>query len=490
MASRKDLLKAQSFTTGRLVASFVDRDPDNATGPLRRVGTATFVGVLIGVIIIGIFALIGFLRPGTSNSWKQADRTLVSDVSSGLLFVYYRNQAGEEILLPMADVASARLAMGTSDIKVVKTDKLQGIAQDVMRGIPDAPRQLPPPTQMDPYPFRTCSGAPDADGQRYLTIEVGKQAETTPVTAADDVAVIVQADDGEHFLVIDGVFHHVYRPGNATRTSLPSDIPVLRTGNAWLSALPEGAPIAPFDIPNRDGTPVNRPGQTSLTIGTIVQVKENVVNPETTYYIQLADGLAKTSFLNMAVELAAYKPGTMEPPTISQADADRYVSPTTPLMVTPGIPMGRPKAPVSESPDQSVCATYVDPAANGDRQTPVITVGRQTPTLPQAVADRPPNRAYADFVDVDPLHGVLLQDSGIDPEQSAQGPTFLVSNGQIYGIPDARARESLGYGGVGNQATPVLRVPGMMIRLVGPIQVELSQSAITPALPEGFVTSG
>ena len=53
MASRKDLLKAQSFITQRLVASFVDRDPDNATGPLRRVGTATFVGVMIvGLLVL------------------------------------------------------------------------------------------------------------------------------------------------------------------------------------------------------------------------------------------------------------------------------------------------------------------------------------------------------------------------------------------------------------------------------------------------------
>lgn len=43
MASRKDLLKAQSFITQRLVASFVNRDPDSPIGPLRRVATATFV---------------------------------------------------------------------------------------------------------------------------------------------------------------------------------------------------------------------------------------------------------------------------------------------------------------------------------------------------------------------------------------------------------------------------------------------------------------
>ena len=52
MATRKDLLKAQSFTARRMVAAFVDRDPDDPTPPLRRVGMATFVSVLLGIVIL------------------------------------------------------------------------------------------------------------------------------------------------------------------------------------------------------------------------------------------------------------------------------------------------------------------------------------------------------------------------------------------------------------------------------------------------------
>jgi len=484
MASRKDLLKAYSFTTQRLVASLVDRDPDNATGPLRRVATATFVGIMIGVVLVAGSALLGYLRPGQSNAWKQDDGALIADVNSGLLFIYYKSeQTGEETLLPMADVASARLAIGGSEIKVVKTDKLQGIQQDAIRGIPDAPRQLPPTSQMNPYPFRTCSTSPDSDGERYITIEVGTESSSEPTTVDDDVAVIVEADDGEHFLVMNGQYHHLYRTGGSSRSAVASYLPVISTGNAWLSALPEGLPIEPLDIQNRGGVPTVRQVQPDMTIGSVAMVEASELNPEPRYFIQLADGLAETSFLNMATELAFSGGGRTDPIKITAQAADMNMSETTPRLTTSGIPMGRPTAPSAQEQQPSVCATYVDPDANDGRTTPVITVGSPTPELPTSVAENPPNRAYADYIEVDPLHGALLQDIAVAEDQSDEGPAFLLTDARVYGIPDRSSRESLGYAPGGSSAAPVLRVPGMLIRLVGPVDVQLSRDAVVPALP-------
>lgn len=485
MASRKDLLKAQSFTTGRLVASFVDRDPDNPNRPLRRVGTATFVGVMIGVLLVGISALIGFINPGRSESWKSSGSALVADVNSGLLFVYFRNgQTNQELLMPMADVASARLAMGKSTATVVKTDKLQGIQQDVMRGIPDAPRQLPPPSQMDPYPLRTCSTAPDKQGQRFVTVEVGKSA--TPTSPDDDVAVIIQAVNGEHFLVMNGVSHALWRPGGASRSTVASNLPVVIIGNdKWLNALPQGMAIEPLDIQNRGGTPNARQVQPDMRIGSVAMVEASVQNPEPRYFIQLADGLAETSFLNMATELAFFDTTKSNPTLITQAAADKNMSPLTARLVTPGVPMERPTAPDSQELRPSVCATYLP-----DRDTPVITVGHDTPDLPAAVADRAPSLGHADFVDVDPLHGVLLQDIGLVASESDNGPTFLVTNGRAFGIPDRASRESLGYGPGERGAASVLRVPGQMIKLLGPVDVQLSRQQIYPPLPDDFRPAG
>lgn len=486
MASRKDLLKAQSFTTGRLVASFVDRDPDNPTKPLKRANTATFVGIMLGVLLVAGAGLIGFLRPGNSDGWRNAQGQLVADLSSGLLFIYYESPDSGPALLPMADVASARLAMNSTETKVVKTDKLQGIHQDVMRGIPNAPRQLPPASQMNPYPFRTCSSAPDSAGQRYVTIDVGQPAQTDPTTLADDVAVVIQADDGEHFLVMNGEYHHLWRPGDASRSPVASNLPVITTGNGWLSALPAGLPIAPLDIDNRGGKPNARQVQPDMMIGSVAMVEATELSPEARYFIQLADGLAETSFLNMATELAFHDVLKTEPTKITQTMLGKNMSPSTPLLTTPGIPMGRPKAPDTQQQNPSVCATYLDPALNEGRTSPVITVGDQTPRLPAAVSERAPYRAYADYIDMEPLHGVLLQDAGIAADESSRGPTFLLTDGRVYGIPDQQSRQALGYAASGRDATPVLRLPGMMIKLVAPVDVQLSRGDIYPPLPDDF----
>lgn len=477
MASRKDLLKAQAFTTQRLLASFVNRDPDNPTAPLRRVGTATFIGVMIGVVLVAGSAILGRLNLTSNNVWQNPDGALVADANSGLLFIYYENASGDPKLLPMADVASARLAMGSTQTHVVKTDKLQGIQQEAIRGIPQAPRQLPPSSQMSPYPFRTCATKPDENSNRYITIEVGQQTSTAPVVtdAGDDMWVLVEAENGEQFLVAGGRYHHVPR-----NTLLNNVVATARTGDGWLSALPEGMQIKPLEIPNEGGTPVNRP-RNDLLIGSVVMVEATSINPQR-YYIQLADGLAETSYVNMAVQLSVLNRSA--PITIQAQEASVYLSDATPMLHTPGVPMGAPPARPDQLPAQpSVCATYVDPATNEGRSTPVITLNESTPDLPKIIADRPPNRAYADYIVVDPLHGALLQDSALDPTQADQAPSFLLSDAQLYGIPDGAARSSLGYELGGRNATPVLRVPGLMIRLIAPIHVQLSRQNIYPPLP-------
>lgn len=52
MTTRKGLLKAQAFTSRRMVASFINRDPDDPTPPLLRVGMATFVSVMLGIVLV------------------------------------------------------------------------------------------------------------------------------------------------------------------------------------------------------------------------------------------------------------------------------------------------------------------------------------------------------------------------------------------------------------------------------------------------------
>ena len=116
-----------------MIAAFVDRDPDDPTPPLRRVGTATFVSVLLGIVLLAGVAPLGMLGGGVANkSWREAANTVLSDTQSGALFVW-----NGEALVPMADIASALLKAapqegevgGPASVLRVKTDALRGERQ-------------------------------------------------------------------------------------------------------------------------------------------------------------------------------------------------------------------------------------------------------------------------------------------------------------------------------------------------------------------------
>ncbi|GEM_PF-1063671 len=487
--SRKDLLKAQSFTTQRLVNAFVDRDPDQPSSPLRRMYTATFVGVLIGIILVAGNAIFGLIRPGNSNAWREK-QGVIQDINSGALFIYIPDQGkdGDGLLLPMADIASARLAAGTTTVTTVKTKKLQGIQQDYMRGIPDAPRQLPAAAEIKPYPLRLCASPTDTAGQRYLTMEVGQGLTHT---ADEDVSIVVKANDLESYLLMDGVYHKLWRDGTSSVIEL--DLPVVTSAETrrgidyWLAAQPVGEPIEPFHLENFGGVPSMNRAQPDLLIGHVAMVRATDIN-EAQYFIQTADGLARTTYLNMQTELAA-NTRQRYPVPIDAATAASNMSPSMPELRTPGVRFGPPTAPkdATVGPNDALCATYADPATVGRRTTPIITLGDPVPELPAGISKRPPAVGYVDYMLVAPLRGALLENMTGTPGMEGDSSSWLVLGDRRYGIPTLADREALGYPPPNKKGgATVVQVPGMFIRLIPDGLGEgrqLNQESIEPPLP-------
>ena len=129
MAARKDLLKAQAFTTQRLVSALVDRDPDNAVPPLRRLGIATFVGVLLAVVLVAGFGVVGYLSKPTSQTWQQAN-TIVIDISAGAVFVFLEHPdepdpAKQLQLHPVPNITSAKLITKNGPVVPVRTASMR-----------------------------------------------------------------------------------------------------------------------------------------------------------------------------------------------------------------------------------------------------------------------------------------------------------------------------------------------------------------------------
>lgn len=486
--SRKDLLKAQSFTTQRLVNAFVDRDPDQPSSPLRRMYSATFVGVLIGIILVAGNAIFGLIRPGNSNAWREK-QGVIQDINSGALFIYVPDQGkdGDGLLLPMADIASARLAAGTTTVTTVKTKKLQGIQQDYIRGIPDAPRQLPAAAEIKPYPLRLCASPTDTAGQRYLTMEVGQGITHT---LDDDISVVIKTNE-DSYLLMDGVYHKLWRKGSSSVVEL--DLPVVTSAETrrgidyWLAAQPVGQPIEPFRLENFGGVPSTRQAQPDLPIGHLAMVRATDIN-EAQYFIQTADGLARTTYLNMRTELAANERQS-QPTPIDASVAAANMSERTPELRTPGVRFGPPTAPrdATVGPDHALCATYADPATVGRRTTPIITLGDPIPELPAGISKRPPNVGYVDYMKVAPLRGALLENMDGTPGMEGDSSSWLILGDRRYGIPTLADREALGYPPPSKKGgATVVQVPGMFIRLIPDGLKEgaqLTQESIEPPLP-------
>ena len=442
MATRKDLLKAQSFISRRMVAAFVDRDPDDPTPPLRRVGTASFVSVLLGVILLAGTALIGMLRPGGGDAWKE-EGVIISDTSAGMLFVL-----SEGSLVPMANVTSARLqaagenAEGPPRVVKVATEKLRGTPQLPMRGIPGAPRQLPAAKDMQAAPLRLCSSAP-ASGSRFISLEL----DADPVTD-DQISFVVETSGMDQYLVSGGKSHRLWRP-KGEPSPLREDLPLVHPGDVWLSAIPVGAPVDPLVIEDLNVRPSHSP--LGLTIGALAMV-EGAEGGSGRYYVQLEDGLSRISYLDM--RLIQVKYAMNEPRKISEAELATAANIVLPTTGNQDIDLGKPRGPVGYSSleDVSVCATF----AADESGKVVLNVDLKTPDMPSERVE--PRGDIADDVEMETLSGGLLQRAS---SAAADPPSFLVLEGNSYPIPDLASRRALGYGDV--QPTVV---PDQLIALI------------------------
>lgn len=460
MATRKDLLKAQSFTSRRMIAAFVDRDPDDPTPPLRRVGTATFVSVLIGVVLLAGTTLLGLLGGGTANdSWKQEQNVILSDAQSGALFVYLN-----EKLVPVADVASARLLAagenptGEPRVIEVKTEALRGVEQEPMQGIPGAPRQLPAAKDLQSYPVRLCSSAPQSGNRRYLTLEFG-----TDAPSSDDFAFVARHSTDMEYLIYGGRTHRLYAaPGQ--KSALVPNLPRVEPNDSWIAALPVGEPIMP-ELPNMGANSGN-----GYKIGAMAVVEDG---DNSRFYVNLEDGFSRISYLDMRALQERHRTMSEEPERLKDTDVVRMASTKTPTFSTESIPMDEPKAPpgfTTSLGDVSVCATFHEESPGR------VSLGVDQPT-PEIPANAPaPLYQYIDKVTLPTLSGALLTNS--DAVTDAGASTLLL-NGHGYSIPTIGDRRALGYGDVTPQ-----QVPGGLINLLPP-GLTIPGSALTRTMLVG-----
>lgn len=450
MATRKDLLKAHSFITQRLIAALVNHHPDNPEAPLRRLNVGMFVGVMIAVLIMAGFGLVGLIRPGNAADWRT-DKTVIIDSTSGGVLVYLGDK-----LYPAHNITSAKLAAGSGDrVKTVKSSALKDHPREPMIGIPDAPQALPEAKDLNTYPIRACSVLPAPAGntpsaapgtvpaatsnRRLTTLQIGDGE-----IPAESVALVARSAAGSEYLIAEGRAYPM--PDHAVAIQLGFAEQAITPGDAWLDALPKGPALEPVEIPGAGSTADVRIGSAAARVGTVFQVA-GTAGAEV-YYVLLADGLSELAPLDAAVLQA--RSGAAEVRTISAQEAGAALSRKTPRLSDPTMPAAMPvRSHLPDLAEQSVCATWPAPG-----ELPRIAVGVPTPP----VSEPHPDSRVADAVVLPALRGALVKVEGsLGPDD----PGILITEGKRYGLADQPAKNALGYG----EVAPVA-VPANVLRLV------------------------
>lgn len=258
MATKKDLVEAQSFSRRRLTTAFVSGAPGGREvephRPLRAVAGGF---ALTAVLVLGSMAF-GWLRSSLPGDWEN-NRLIIAE-DSGARYVSVKGT-----LHPVVNTTSARLLIPADDFRVlaVPDDELAAIERGPTLGILGAPDSLTPPDRLVNSGWVSCLGSGEV-----VSTAVGPDRRATPV---DGGAVVVRSGEGT-FVVAQGMRYPVAeRDISAVTVSLRLDgRPAVAAPAAWLNLFPEGPALAPLTI---DGLGTGRPGlPAGATVGSVLSL--------------------------------------------------------------------------------------------------------------------------------------------------------------------------------------------------------------------------
>ncbi|QGQ19964.1 type VII secretion protein EccB [Cellulomonas sp. JZ18] len=412
MASKKDLIEAQTFSRRRLLTAFTSGAPGGKelepAKPLRGVVAGLALTAL--VVVGGLF--YGFLRPGLPTGWDNNRLVVAEDTGAR-----YVSVAGT--LHPVANATSARLIVPAGEFDVITTNaqRLADAPLGQPVGIVGAPDQLPPADRLLGTGWAACLVLDDAeDGPAQVATTLSA---TAPAVATDQAAV-VRTEAGTAVLV-GGTAFPVDPDGTdaVLRAIGLGDAVVRDVTAAWLRLFTPGSELAAIVV--RDaGDPVEGTG---LRVG---QVLHPAGSPATTRFLVREDGsLAQLSPL--AYQLYLLGTGSQLGEAVDVSPADFASQPNSP---TPAGAADWPREEIAPVPDADVpCAL----ATTDDGPGTVLAVASD-----DAVAASPGVR-------VDHGAGALVRAAGRGAQSS--GGVYLVdATGTAFPvIGDADTLARLGY---------------------------------------------
>jgi len=182
MATKKDLVEAQSFAKRRLTTAFVAGAPGGREVEPHQPMKAIIGGIALSVVLVVGSLAFGWFKGSLPTKW--GDDKLIIGKQSGARYVSIK-----DTLHPVINTTSARLLIPSSKFSVITVDdaKLADKKRGATLGILGAPDSLTPPDALTNSGWTSCMGTTENVGTR-----VGR---STGARAATDRAVVVTAAD-------------------------------------------------------------------------------------------------------------------------------------------------------------------------------------------------------------------------------------------------------------------------------------------------------
>jgi len=408
MATKKDLVEAQSFSRRRLTTAFVSGAPGGREVEPHRPLRAVVGGLaLTAVLVLGSMAF-GWLRSSLPADWQ--DNRLIIAEDSGARYVSLKG-----LLHPIVNTTSARLLIPSKDFRVlaVPDEELASIPRGATLGIVGAPDSLTPPERLVNSGWVAC-----LDSSDQVSTSIGGARGATPVERG---ALVVRTDD-RTFVVADGRRYPVAdRDVSAVSVALRLDgRPAVAAPAAWLNLFPEGPALAPLTI---DGLGAPLPGlPAGATVGSVL-----TLDGDGRRYVVLPSGDLEPlpEVANEMYRLGSGASGREIPVQAAQI-AQLQVRPQR--FAPPEWPAAYPTA-ITDTP----CATLT--TASG--AAPEVTLGTTTAAPPEGTAGR---------TVVETGSGALVR--AVSGPVLSKGPVLAVDQtATAYAIQDADAEllARLGY---------------------------------------------
>ena len=458
MQTRRDQLQAYRFVTTRVQSALLHGEPDAAESPLRRIGAATFSGLMVAVLVTAGFGIFGLLRPGGKEGWKAAG-TLVVEKETGTRYVYIPQDGA---LHPVLNYASARLILNTATpaVKYFSRRSLADSPRGLPRGIAGLPDSLPDRAGLVGGPWTVCSRPPLAgQAAASLTVAVGYPVAGQRLDAGHALVVSTGTDSylvwNDHQLRItsDSALDALHYSRNQA-------LPVAAT---WVNSIPPGPDLRAVRIPGIGG-PAPPVASTAGAVGQVYRVPGSGSVP-TQYWVLLPDGLAQTTETDAYLLIAdpdtkrAY--GAQTPAFIDISSADIFSAQHSRVTaVTPGLPATVPlQLDPTATQTPVTCSAYSD--RSGASTAVAVTLADRVPgSRPQTSVSFGLADGTASQVALPPGTAAVVRALPRDDQPTAA--YFLVTDaGGKYPVPSVEVLGVLGYGDA-----PVTPVPTGILNLI------------------------